>query len=271
MQIVEHDECLLWSLFSFSLLFFATRNYRWGLYHRVRCAADDLTAVVAPSWTPPRIGALLRAAVWQITSILRAGLHSPSVRRSPVPLPGMKGKGDCDRPWTRSSPLRPASKKTGSSKLPCVSHYTVLSVAHSDVARTPEARLCRGKIHFRPQQASRRPHWRITISNVLSTSVHYHQMMQMMLLLVYPWRQMTERVQLKFCVPIVRCLFPAEVTDPYHRFSQKLNGSELNILVSANTYIHLHTICIHIYTFCKNQCDEYFWEKVKDRFVVDNQ
>jgi len=120
MQVVEHDECLLCSLFSFSLLFFffATRNHRRGLYHRVRRVADDLTVVVAPSWTPPRIGALLRAAVRQIISILRAGPHSPSVCRSPVPLSGMKGEGGRDRPWTRASPLRPTSKKTGSSKLP---------------------------------------------------------------------------------------------------------------------------------------------------------
>lgn len=144
---------LLTLLFFSSFVFFATRNHR-RLYHRVRRVVDDLMVVVAPSWTPPRIGALLRAAVRQITSILRAGSHSPSVCRSPVPLSGMKREGGRDRPWTRASPLRPASKKTGSSKLPRASHHTMLAVAYSNVARTPEARLCRGKTPFR-QRASR--------------------------------------------------------------------------------------------------------------------
>lgn len=84
-------------LFLFFLIFFsATRSHRRGLYHRVRRAADDLTAVIAPSWTPPRIGALLRAAVRQIIPILRAGPHSAFVVRcsspAPFPRPGWRGR-----------------------------------------------------------------------------------------------------------------------------------------------------------------------------------
>lgn len=72
MQIVEHDGHLFWSLFSLNAIV-AGDSYHHGVY----CAADDLTTVVAPSWTPPRwIGALQRAVVRQVIPILCLGPHS---------------------------------------------------------------------------------------------------------------------------------------------------------------------------------------------------
>jgi len=74
MQVVEHDGFLFWSLFSLNAI------VPGDSYHHSVCrAANDLTAVIAPSWTPPRwIAALQRAVVQQVMPILRVGPHSPS-------------------------------------------------------------------------------------------------------------------------------------------------------------------------------------------------
>lgn len=113
MQVVKHDERLLSiALLSFFVFAFARRAPRRELYHRARRAADDLTAVVvvAPSWTPPRIGAPLRSTdVRRIIPILRAGPHLSSVPSFEI---------ERGRRWRIAADPGPASKRTASSKLP---------------------------------------------------------------------------------------------------------------------------------------------------------